>query len=48
MKIRRFLIAYHKQGSYRLEKYLKLEGFLKKSLKIKSALKSNGKSLKSP
>ena len=33
-------------GSYRLEKYLNLEGFLEKSLKIKSALKSTGKSLK--
>ena len=31
---------------YRLEKYLNLEGFLEKSLKIKSALKSTGKSLK--
>ena len=29
-----------------LEKYLNLEGFLGKSLKIKSALKSTGKSLK--
>ena len=27
------------QGSHRLEKYLNLEGFLEKSLKIKSALK---------
>ena len=35
------------QGSHRLEKYLYLEGFLGKSLKIKSALKSTGKSLKS-
>ena len=35
------------QGSHRLEKYLNLEGFLEQSLKIKSALKSNGKSLKS-
>ena len=35
------------QGSHRLEKYLNLEGFLEKSLKIKSALKSAGKSLKS-
>ena len=35
------------QGSYRLEKYLNLEGFLEKSLKIKSVLKSTGKSLKS-
>ena len=29
-----------------LEKYLNLEGFLEKSLKTKSALKSTGKSLK--
>ena len=35
------------QGSRRLEKYLNLEEFLEKSLKIKSALKSTGKSLKS-
>ena len=28
------------KGSHRLEKYLNLEGFLEKSLKIKSALKS--------
>ena len=35
------------QGSHRLEKYLNVEGFLEKSLKIKSALKSTGKSLKS-
>ena len=34
------------QGSHRLEKYLNLEGFLEKYLKIKSALKSTGKSLK--
>ena len=34
------------QGSKRLEKCLSLEGFLEKSLKIKSALKSTGKSLK--
>ena len=33
-------------GSHRLEKYLNLEGLLEKSLKIKSALKSTGKSLK--
>ena len=33
------------QGLHRLEKYLILEGFLEKSLKIKSALKSTGKSL---
>ena len=35
------------QGSHRFEKYLNLEGFIEKSLKIKSALKSTGKSLKS-
>ena len=35
----------HKQGSHRLEKYMKLEGFLEKSLKIKYALRSTGKSL---
>ena len=35
------------QGLHRLEKYLNLEGFLEKSLKIKSALKSTGKLLKS-
>ena len=35
------------QGSHRLEKYLNLEGFLEKSLKITSALKRTGKSLKS-
>ena len=34
------------QGLHRLEKYLNLEAFLEKSLKIKSALKSPGKSLK--
>ena len=34
------------QGSHRLEKYLNLVGFLEKSLKIKYALKSTGKSLK--
>ena len=32
------------QGSHRLEKYLNLEGFLEKFLKIKYALKSTGKS----
>ena len=39
------------QGSHRLEKYLNFEGFLEKSLKIKSVLKSTGnhsKALKSP
>ena len=35
------------QGSLRLENYLNLEGFLEKSFKIKSALKSTGKLLKS-
>ena len=35
------------QGLHRLEKYLNLEGFLEKSLKIKSALKNTGKSPKS-
>ena len=35
------------KGWHRLEKYLNLEGFLVKSLKIKSALKITGKSLKS-
>ena len=35
------------QGSHRLEKYLNLKGFLEKSLKIKFALKSTEKSLKS-
>ena len=35
------------QGSHRLEKFLNLEGFLEKSLKNISALKSTGKSLKS-
>ena len=34
------------KGSHRLKKYLNLEGFPEKSLKIKSALKSTGKSLK--
>ena len=34
------------QGSHRLEKCLNIEGFLEKYLKIKSALKSTGKSLK--
>ena len=35
------------QGSHRLEKCLNLESFLEKSLNIKFALKSTGKSLKS-
>ena len=41
-----FISAYV-QGSRRLEKYLNLEDFLEKSLKMKSALNSTGKSLKS-
>ena len=41
-----FLSQYPFKGLHRLEKYLNLEGFLEKSLKIKSALKSTGKSLK--
>ena len=41
-----FFICSEEQGSHRLEKYLNLEGFLEKSLKIKYALKSAGKSLK--
>ena len=39
-------LLYCIQGSHRLEKYLNIEGFLEKYLKIKSALKSTGKSLK--
>ena len=35
------------QDLHRLEKILNLEGFLEKYLKIKSVLKSTGKSLKS-
>ena len=38
-------LLYFLQGLHRLEKYLNLEGFLEKSLKIKSVLKSGGKSL---
>ena len=34
------------QGAHRFEKYLNLEGFLEKFLKIKSTLKNTGKSLK--
>ena len=40
-----FIVMYI-QGEHRLEKYLNLEGFLEKSLEIKSALKSPGKSFK--
>ena len=39
-------IMVNNQGLHRFEKYLNLEGFLEKVLKIKSALKSTGKSLK--
>ena len=39
-------IMTHFQGLHRLENYLNLEGLLEKSLKIKYALKSTGKSLK--
>ena len=35
------------QGSHRLEKYLNSEGFLEKSLKVKSPMKNTGKSVKS-
>ena len=35
------------QGSHRQEKYLNLEGSFEKPLKIKTALNSTGKSLKS-
>ena len=53
-----FLVVFHKwawaslsmkgevQGSHMLEKYMNLEGILEKFLKIKSVLKSTGKSLK--
>ena len=41
------VILYNFHGSHRLKKYLNLEGFLEKSLKIKCALKSTGKSTKS-
>ena len=39
-------MEYTRQGLHRLEKCLNLEGFLE-NLKIKSALKGTGKSLKS-
>ena len=41
-----FLTFYLSQGWHRLEKYLNLEGFLEKSLKIKYALKSTRNSCK--
>ena len=37
------LILHRLQGLHRLEKYMNLEGFLEKSLKMKYALKSTGK-----
>ena len=42
------LYAIITQGLHRLEKYLNLESFLEKSLKIKSALKSTGKMTQKP
>ena len=42
-----FSLSLSLQGSHMLEKYLNLEGFLEKFMKVKSALKSTGKSLKS-
>ena len=44
LPLRTFLVL---QSLHRLEKYLNLEGFLEKSLKVKSVLKCTGKSLKS-
>ena len=46
LKLKSLLFCRHTQGSHRLEKYLNLVGFLEKSLKIKSALKNTGNSLK--
>ena len=40
-----FFYISHLQGSHRLEKYLNMEGFLKKSLKIGIALINAGESL---
>ena len=40
-------ISLHPQSSHRLDKYLNLDGFLVKSLKVQSVLKGTGKSLKS-
>ena len=45
--VKDFNSYYVNQDLHRLEKYLNLEGFLEKTLKVKSALKSTGKSLKS-
>ena len=43
VEVSRILIEADFQGSHRLEKYLNLEGFLEKSLKIISALKRTEK-----
>ena len=40
------VILHNFQGSHRLEKFFNLEGYLEKSLNIKYALKSTGKSYK--
>ena len=40
------IIDLQEQGSLRLEKYLKMKGFLEKSLKTDSVLKSTGKSMR--
>ena len=39
-------VCSYPQGLHRLEKYLNIEGSFEKTLKIKYALKSTGKSLK--
>ena len=44
-KISNTFLFLFSQGSHRLEKYLYLEGLFENALKIKSALKSTGKSL---
>ena len=41
------IIGHHVQGSHRLEKYLNIQDCLEKSLKIKFALKSTLKTLRS-
>ena len=46
LEINNMNISLITQGTHRLEKYLNLEGFLEKSMKIKDALKSTGKSCK--
>ena len=40
---RAFAACINKQGLHRFEKYLNLESFIEKSLKIEYALKSDGK-----